>query len=159
MPQVPTLTAAGNVAQYPAKTSGLLGENGFLAPISFQVGTGGMPAVGRFTPSGGIPTGIVARTDYPGFAVTLVGTGLYNVTLPPAPWSTVMADVSAPSGRAFHAKRQYNRGDCASGLVKVQTFEHINAANVAVPANAPTGSIIDMLVYVNPRNSAGLTRF
>jgi len=158
MPAIPTQLAFGNANQYPARTSGQLGQHGFFVPLAFQVGTGGMPAVGRITASGGTVTGIIAKTEYPGFGVTLVGTALYNISLPNAPWTTVLADVAAPSGRAFDAKRQYNRGDSASGLVKLGTFETV-VSGQRIPAAAPTGSVVDMLVYVNSRNDAGLTRF
>jgi len=158
MPAIPTQLAFGNANQFALRSSGQLGEHGFVVPLAFQVGSGGMPAVGRITASGGTVTGIVAKTEYPGFGVTLVGTALYNVQLPNAPWTTVLADVAAPSGRAFDAKRQYNRGDSASGLMKLGTFETV-VSGQRIPAAAPTGSIVDLLVYVNPRNGGGLTRF
>jgi len=157
MPAIPTQLAFGNANQYPARLSGQLGQHGFFVPLAFQVGTGGLPAVGRITASGGTVTGIVAKTEYPGFGVTLVGTALYNVSLPNAPWTTVLADVSAPSGRAFDAKRQNLKGDSASGLMKIGTFEVTTTGRI--PAVAPTGSIVDLQVYVNSRNDAGLTRF
>jgi len=153
MPAVPTQLAAGNVAQTPMNAAGVLGQRPFLALASFQVATGGMPAVGRIVASGGTSTGIAAQVAFPGFGATLVGPGLYDITFPAFQNGAIFPQVSAPSLAPASANWLYRRGFTASGVGKLQVGVNSGIQNL------PSGSVIDLLFWTAPRNDQGLVRF
>jgi hypothetical protein len=154
MPTVPTQIAAGNLAQNPLRAGGVLGgQNTFKALASFQVATGGLPAVGRIIASGGTPTGIPATAAFPGFGATLVGPGLYAISFPPFQNGTINPVVSAPSMAPVVASWLYQRGFTQSGIARLQVGVGSGITNL------PTGSVVDLEFWVAPRNDQGLVRF
>lgn len=155
---VPTQIGFNNTPQTPMNAAGVFGQRPFEALASFQVGTGGMPSVGRIIPSGGgQPTGIPAIAGFPGFAATLVGPGTYDITFPPFQNGTINPIMAHPSGGAMSAQFMYNRGDTGSGVAKLVT-----RTGSGVGA-APSGTRIDLQFYVSPVVAAQLgvplTRF
>ncbi len=153
MPTVPTQISAGNLAQTPLRAGGLLGSNAFLALASFQTATGGLPAVGRFTASGGVATGIATRADFPGFGATLVGPGQYAISFQPFQNGAIFPNVSAPSMAPVMASWLYQRGYTQSGVARLQVGVGSGITNL------PSGSVVDLQFWACPRNDQGLVRF
>jgi len=152
--------------QYPANAASTLGEHSFLALGRIHIGTGGLPVPTRSTSGTGIPTGLRTVYGYEGITATLVGTGLYEVGHPPATVAAVFPQYVGPSGQAGQLTPQWSPGNSASGLVRIQatTFNTPTGATppsgaARIPFNPPSGTRLDLLFYVNPRNDQGITQY
>ena len=161
MGTIPTLISAGNMAQNPVQIGGVLGQGrAFFMAASFQTASGGLPGVGRIIPSGSAtPTGITAQVAYQGFGASLIGTGLYAITHPPAQHALHFPAISVPSGQFFQVTQQNRRGDSQSGLAFFQVGQSNSQTGIPVPQSLPTGSRFDLLTLVTPRNDQGIVRF
>lgn len=157
------------VGQYPANMAGTLGQNAFLATASVHIGTGGLPVPTRNMATG-IPTGLRTVYGFEGLGATLVGTGLYEIQHPPANIARVFPQYVGPSGAGALLTPQWSPGNSASGVVRIQAQSPVVGSGIAgaqVPSGAlgyrpvmlPSGSRLDLLFFVNPRNDQGFTQY
>ena len=165
---MPQSDFASIVGQYPLNAGGALGQNAFFTLGQVNIGTGGMPVPQRQNPTG-IATGLLNARGFNGFGVTLIGTGLYQVTHPPALNAAVFPQYVGLSGMAANLTPQWSPGNSASGGVRIQATTQ-NGAGFSgmgtqpsgaqrIPFNPPSGTRFDLLFFINPKNDQGLTQY
>ena len=157
--------------QGPVNAFGTLGQNAAFGTVSVHVGTGGM-VVPTQNMATGIPTGL--RTVYGGgngFGATLIGTGLYEITHPPANILRTFPQYVGPSGAGAMLTPQWSPGNSASGVVRIQAQRpapvETGIAAALLPSGAlgyrpvqlPSGSRLDLLFFYNARNDQGFTQY
>lgn len=155
------------VGQYPLNAFGTLGQNAAFGTVSVHIGTGGMVVPTRNMATG-IPTGLRTVYGSEGFGATLVGTGLYEITHPPANILRTFPQYVGPSGAGAMLTPQRSEGNSASGVVRIAAQSPVIASGaVAQPSGAfgyrpvqlPSGSRLDLLFLYNARNDQGLTQY
>jgi hypothetical protein len=154
------------VAQFPANGGGTLGQNLILATASIHIGTGGMPVPTRNYATG-IATGLNTVYGFEGLTATLVGTGLYEVGHPPANVARVFPQYVGPSGHTALVTPQRSVGNSASGVVRLQVSPNQAMSTgmtppsgaISYPFNPPSGTRLDLLFFINPRNDQGITQY
>lgn len=158
------------VGQYPLNAFGTLGQNAAFGTVSVHIGTGGMVVPTRNFATG-IPTGLRTVYGSEGFGATLVGTGLYDITHPPANILRTFPQYVGPSGAGAQLTPLWSPGNSASGTVKIQAQRpaqlETGIAAALLPSGAlgyrpamlPSGSRIDILFMYNARNDQGLTQY
>ena len=158
------------VGQYPANAFGTLGQNAAFGTVSVHIGTGGMVVPTRNFATG-IATGLRTVYGAEGFGATLVGTGLYEITHPPANILRTFPQYVGPSGAGVMLTPQWSPGNSASGVVRIQAqrpaFVESGLSSAQVPSGAngyraamlPSGSRLDLLFLYNARNDQGFTQY
>lgn len=157
------------VGQYPLNAFGTLGQNAAFGTVSVHIGTGGMVVPTRNFATG-IPTGLRTVYGAEGFGATLIATGLYDITHPPANILRTFPQYVGPSGAGAMLTPQWSPGNSASGTVKIQAQSPLTGSGIAgaqVPSGAlgfrpvqlPSGSRLDLLFLYNARNDQGLTQY
>lgn len=147
------------LGQYPLNSGGVLGQHAAWAVGKIHIGTGGMPAPGRFQASGGTITGVPNVYGFPGFSCTYVGSGTYDIRHPPCQIVSVLPEVSAPSGQFFDANvLKTPSGGSASGIMTLQVARSANPSGFASPL-PPSGTRFDLHFFFSPTNDQGLTQF
>ncbi len=153
------------VGQYPANGGGTLGQNLILSTASVHIGTGGLPVPTRNFATG-VATGLRTVYGFEGLGATLVGTGLYEITHPPANIARVFPQYVGPSGHFGNVAPQWSPGNSASGVVRLQVTTQNSNTGMAAPSgamrypfNPPSGTRLDLLFFVNPRNDQGFTQY
>lgn len=154
------------VPQYPLNAFGTLGQNAAMGLVSVHIGTGGLPVPTRNFATG-IATGLRTIYGSEGVGATLVGTGLYEITHPPANILRVFPQYVGPSGVRADLTPQRSEGNSASGVLRIQAsrpFVGASGPNNApsgfqTPVNVASGSRFDLLFFYNARNDQGLTQY
>lgn len=162
---MPNPDFGSNVGEYPLNSGGTLGQHSVGALARIHIGTGGLPVPTRTNPTG-IPTGLRTVYGFNGLGATLVGTGLYELTHPPANIAAVFPQYVGLSGHGGQLTPQWSPGNSASGVVRIQAFQAGVNTGMAAPSgalrqpfNPPSGTRFDVLFWVNPRNDQGLTQY
>jgi hypothetical protein len=135
-----------------------------MGTVSVHIGTGGLPVPTRNFATG-IPTGLRTVYGAEGFGATLLGTGLYEITHPPANILRTFPQYVGPSGAAALLTPQWSPGNSASGVVRIQAQAPGIGAGAGSGAlgfrgiNLPSGSRLDLLFFYNARNDQGFTQY
>ena len=158
------------VWQGPLNGFGTLGQNAAVGTVSVHIGSGGMVVPTRNFATG-IPTGLRTVYGSEGFGATLIGTGLYEITHPPANILRAFPQYVGPSGAGVMLTPQSSAGNSASGVLRIQAqrpaFVESGLTAAQVPsgvfgyraAQLPSGSRMDVLFFYNARNDQGFTQY
>ena len=162
------------VDQFPANMAGTLGQHSFLSLARIHIGTGGLPVPTRNFATG-VPTGLRTVYGFDGLGATLVGTGLYELSHPPANIASVFPQFVGMSGHAGQLTPQWSPGNSASGVARIQATRSFvggtgaplapsptggaNPSGFNMPFNPPSGTRFDVLFFVNPRNDQGIAQY
>ena len=159
--------------QFPLNTAGTFGPNGMLVYGRFFTASGGMVAVSPMVGPTGIATGIknAAPAGWPGMGATLVGTGRYNIMHPPATVLALNPVAATPSGVEVRVSPVHDMGTgyagtttkpgfpAATGITQIQCFATPFGTGGTQHINPPTGTRLDLFMYVGPAPQSGLTQF
>lgn len=149
------------VQQSPLNSAGLLYE-------------GGMRAIGRIhlTGSGGL---VGTAYGFPGFSATLIATGIYDIRTPPVRAWSVNPVISTPTGgHNFDVRMErgvgtaINRTYAPSGIgrlvvlngpVSLGASGTNGGSGTRLPANPPSGTVVDLQFDLFPSPQGGLVEF
>lgn len=142
------------VQQNPANVGGLLAPHGFFAPARIHItATGGIVGTAYGLPNTATPPASGAP-GFPGMGVTCLPNGIYDVIHPPARFTQVWPSVQSSSGTSFEATVVRDKTNPYTGIARLAVVNGSGAAAVL-----PSGSVIDLLFFVSPSSTPGITPF
>jgi len=140
--------------QNPANVGGQLSPHGFFVPARIHItATGGIVGTAYGVPAVSPPGGSGAP-GFPGMGVTCLPNGIYDVIHPPTRFAQCWPIVQSSSGTSQEVGVVRDKTNPYTGITRLAMVNGSGAAAVAA-----SGTIIDLLYFVSPSSTPGITPF